>query len=194
MKSFLLLFYLQNREAIGITGPIRFIRDYKTRVDIYMDIVEYHRIDGVFKRVAQWDRIDRLVVTRSSEELKSQKAFNIQTKVFSVVSRIGMPYLELAENASSRQGNDRYEGFVKDFMDEISKLKNFTYKLYLVHGNHHGTHDHVTGKWTGIVGDLLEGVCFIQEKIFQFKKWLYFSQIIYFHPNSIWFSTFRKPI
>lgn len=144
--------------AVGITGPIRFDRDYKTREDFFMDIVEFHRVDGNFKKVAQWNRFDRLVVTRSFEELLSQKAFNIQNKVFSVVSKLGMPYLEMVENGTNLHGNDRYEGFVKDLMDEIARIKNFTYRLYLVHGNHHGYHDHVTGKWTGIVGDLLEGV------------------------------------
>lgn len=132
-----------------------------------MDIVEYHRVDGEFKKVAEWNRYDKLVVTRSFEELQSQKAFNIQHKVFRVVSKIGMPYLDLVENGTNLQGNDRFEGFVKDFMDEIARVKNFTYKLYLVKGNHLGGHDHVTGKWSGIVADLLEGVSLMKfiEKI-----------------------------
>lgn len=122
-----------------------------------MDIVEFHRFDLNFKKVAEWNRIDRLVVTRSFKELESQKAFNIQNKVFSVVSKIGMPYLQLV-NGTNLVGNEKYEGFVKDLMDAIAGLKNFTYELHLVEGNHHGAHDHITGKWNGIVGELLEGV------------------------------------
>lgn len=125
-----------------------------------MDIVELERREHVFKKVAEWNFIGRLIVTRSFEDLLSQKAANIQSKIFTVITRTGMPYLEIVENGTNLTGNDRYEGFVKDFMDEIARVKNFTYKLVLVPGNHHGNHDPVTGKWTGIVGELLEGVQF----------------------------------
>lgn len=176
-KSVNLQFYfpIQDRKALGITGSIRFDRDYKTREEFHMDIVEYNRVDRSFKKVSEWNPIDRLIVTRSFEELLSQKAFNIQNKVFSVVSKIGMPYLELVENGTNLHGNDRYEGFVKDLMDEIARLKNFTYKLYLVHGNHNGAHDHVTGKWNGIVGDILEGV-----RVFEFSLRKTYVNFIYF--------------
>lgn len=146
---------------MGITGPIRFDRDYKTREDFYMDIVEFERRERSFKKVAEWNALDRLIVTRSFEELLSQRTANIQSKVFTVITRTGMPYLEKVENGSNLQGNDRYEGFVKDFMDEIARVKNFTYKLVLVPGNHHGNHDPVTGKWNGIVGEILEGVNYL---------------------------------
>lgn len=70
-----------------------------------------------------------------------------------------MPYLEYAkENGTKLVGNERYEGFVKDFMDAISEVKHFKYKLVLVPDNHYGNEDPITGKWNGMIGELMEGV------------------------------------
>lgn len=143
---------------MGITGPIRFDPHYKTREDFFMDIVEYN--NKMFKKVAEWNAIDRLMVTRSLAELQYVKAANIQSKKFRVVTRLGLPYL-IDLNQTDLYNNDRYAGFVRDFMDEIAKLNNFTYELYIVPGNHHGQHNHITGKWDGIVGEILNGVSII---------------------------------
>lgn len=125
-----------------------------------MEIVELERREHSFKKVAEWSGRTGLVVTRSFEELLSQKAATIQSKVFSVVSKTGMPYLEYrkSEEGVRLTGNDQFEGFVKDFMDEISRVKGFQYRLYIAPDNHQGSHDPVTGKWSGLIGEILEGV------------------------------------
>lgn len=124
-----------------------------------MDIVEYNAPQKSFRKVAKWSARLGLEITRSFEELKSQKAATIRSKVFTVVSRLGMPYLELVQNNGTElTGNERYEGFVRDFMDHIARVKNITYKLVLVPGNHYGKHDPITGKWDGIIGEITEGV------------------------------------
>lgn len=123
-----------------------------------MDVIEYEPNQDVFIKVAQWSAKNGLVVTRSFSELLSQKAATIRSKVFTVITRTGMPYLEYVENGTDLVGNDRYEGFVKDLMDNIARVKNFTYRLVLVPDNHQGSHDPLTGKWTGMIGEILEGV------------------------------------
>lgn len=158
---FFFCFILQSqRPAEGITGNIQFDYFYKTRNEFTMEIVELEKPENVFKKIAEWSAFQRLKVTRSFEELLSQKAATIQNKVFTVVSKLGMPYLEMASTTDDKPltGNDQYEGFVKDLMDEIAKVKNFKYKLVLVPDNHIGTHDPVTGKWSGMIGEILEGV------------------------------------
>lgn len=145
-----------------------------------MDIIELELREHVFKKVAEWNAIDRLIVTRSSEELQSQKAATLQSKVFTVITRTGMPYLELVQSEEILTGNDRYEGFVKDLMDEIAKVKNITYKLKLVSNNQPGRHDPVTGKWNGMIGEVIEGVCIV--------LLVYSLQLITL------FSFFREPI
>lgn len=123
-----------------------------------MDIIELERREHNFKKVAQWNASNQLVITRSTEELQSQKAATIQSKIFTVITRTGMPYLRKIENGESLTGNERYEGFVKDLMDDIARVKNFTYKLELVSDNHYGVHNPVTSKWSGMIGEIIEGV------------------------------------
>lgn len=140
------VFLLQDKEAPGITGKIRFDRYYKTREDFHMDIVEYKQTEENFIKVAQWNATGKLYITRSFEELKMQKAYNIRNKRFKVVTRTGMPFLQLKQNATNLYGNDRYEGFIKDLMDAIAKLKNFKYDFYLVPDGQKVQHDPITGK------------------------------------------------
>lgn len=124
-----------------------------------MNVVELERRGQNFKKVAEWNTIDRLIVTRSFEELQSEKAATIHSKEFIVITRLGMPFLELVQSEDHLVGNDRYEGFSKDLMEEIARVKNFTYQLKLVPDNQPGHHDPVTGKWSGMIGEILEGVC-----------------------------------
>lgn len=142
----------------GITGPISFDNDYSMRDDFRVDIVELERSEHIFKKVAQYNATG-LTVTRSFEELQLQKTATIQSKVFSVVTKTGHPFLTLVENATDLSGNDRFEGFAKDLMDAISREKNFTYKMYVVKDNHPGKHNPETGKWDGMIGEILDGVC-----------------------------------
>lgn len=126
-----------------------------------MDIIELeHRPNmHIFQKVAQWNGRSGFVLTRSSKELQLQRNATIQNKLFRVVTRLGMPYLrEAVSNDIPLTGNDRYEGFIKDLMDEIARAKKFTYVLSVDPMNHYGSYDPHTGKWDGMIGTLLGGV------------------------------------
>lgn len=105
-----------------------------------MELVELEKPENVFKKIAEWTAYGRLKVTRSVEEFLLQKAATIQNKEFVVVTTLGMPYLRNKTNLNGTlfDGNDRYEGFVKDLMDAIAEKKKFKYKFILeeVHGHH----------------------------------------------------------
>ena len=53
-------------------------------------------------------------------------------------------------------GNDRYEGYCADLTSFIAKIIRFDYILKPVDDNKYG--DNKTGKWNGMVGELLTGV------------------------------------
>ena len=55
-------------------------------------------------------------------------------------------------------GNDRFEGFVVDVIDEVSKLLGFKYILRMVGDSNYGSLDPDTGEWNGIIRELLEEV------------------------------------
>lgn len=56
------------------------------------------------------------------------------------------------------EGNDRYEGYSIDLIDEISKILGFKYVFELVGDNAYGSLDKNTKKWNGLVKQLLEHV------------------------------------
>jgi len=52
-------------------------------------------------------------------------------------------------------GNDGYEGFIKDLIEEISKAQGFSYELQLSVDNKYGVEN--GGNWSGLVGMLQRG-------------------------------------
>ncbi len=67
----------------------------------------------------------------------------------------------LKGNHEKRKGNDKYEGYLVDLMDELSKLLDFKYELYLAPDGFYGAKD-ATGEWNGRVKELILGVRLIQ--------------------------------
>lgn len=55
-------------------------------------------------------------------------------------------------------GNDRYEGYSMDLIDAIARKLNFTYVFRLAADNKNGNYDEDKKEWTGIIGDVLNGV------------------------------------
>lgn len=68
------------------------------------------------------------------------------------------PYFMLKESSETLTGNDRFEGFVVDVIDEVSKLLGFNYVLKIVSDNNYGTYNVETGEWNGIIRELLDNV------------------------------------
>lgn len=68
------------------------------------------------------------------------------------------PYFMLKESSEMLMGNDRFEGFVVDVIDEVSKLLGFNYVLKTVGDSNYGSLDPVTGEWNGVIRELLDGV------------------------------------
>lgn len=53
-------------------------------------------------------------------------------------------------------GNDRFEGFCIDLLNEIANIVKFSFKIYLVPDGKYGTLD--KGEWSGLVKELLDKV------------------------------------
>ena len=69
------------------------------------------------------------------------------------------PYVMMVnESDPTLTGNDRFEGFCIDLVNEIARLRNFSVEFDLVEGGSYGGIDPVTGKASGMVKDLLEQV------------------------------------
>ena len=55
-------------------------------------------------------------------------------------------------------GNDRFEGFCLDIIDEMSKMLGFNYVFKPVGDGKHGRINPNTGEWDGMIRELLDGV------------------------------------
>ena len=72
----------------------------------------------------------------------------------------------LKESDQILTGNDRYEGFVFDIIDEISKMLGFHYIFNLVDDGRYGNRNQETGEWNGMIRELLDGVYLFKINIY----------------------------
>ena len=64
----------------------------------------------------------------------------------------------LKETNETLTGNDRFEGFCKDIIHEISEMLGFRYVFKLVDDGNYGNPNPITGEFDGMVRELLDGV------------------------------------
>lgn len=64
----------------------------------------------------------------------------------------------LRQSSVSLKGNEQYEGFGVDLIDELAKLLGFKYEFIIRGDKSNGNRDPVTGTWSGMIGDLQSGV------------------------------------
>ena len=75
---------------------------------------------------------------------------------FVVATVLSDPYTMIKTDAVSegRVGNDRYEGFAVDLINEIAKIVGFNFTIALANGYGSRRQD---GSWTGMIGEIVEG-------------------------------------
>lgn len=78
----------------------------------------------------------------------------------------------LKESDQVLTGNDQYEGFVFDIIDEISKMLGFNYVFKLVEDSRYGSLNKETGEWNGMIKELLDGVGYRQNN---FRNLMYIT-------------------
>lgn len=55
-------------------------------------------------------------------------------------------------------GNEQFEGFTVDLLDELSKILGFKYKIRLVADGSYGSLNKQTGEWNGMIREVIDGV------------------------------------
>lgn len=54
-------------------------------------------------------------------------------------------------------GNDRYEGYAIDLIDELAQLLGFKYEFILQEDGDYGNQIEGTDRWSGMIGAVMEG-------------------------------------
>lgn len=68
------------------------------------------------------------------------------------------PYGMLKDSALQLTGNDRFEGFCIDLIQELSYMLGFKYIFRLQEDKAYGTYSNITKSWDGMIGEILAGV------------------------------------
>ncbi len=66
------------------------------------------------------------------------------------------PFVMLKQSESPLLGNDRYEGYCIDMLDEIARIRKFNYTIMEVKDGAYGSMEN--NQWNGMVGELVRGV------------------------------------
>lgn len=69
----------------------------------------------------------------------------------------------LKENVATLHGNDRFEGFGIELIDELSKMLGFNYTFVLQEDGSYGTLNKETKEWNGMMREIIDGVCIAQQ-------------------------------
>lgn len=64
----------------------------------------------------------------------------------------------LKESETQLFGNEQYEGFGIDLIEEMAALTGFNYTFTLQEDKKNGVRDPLTGKWSGMIGKVMYGV------------------------------------
>ena len=161
----------------GLTGIVEF-DSLGFRTNFGLDIVELNTAG--LSKVGSWSKNTGTNYTRTPEDLAAKSVIGLRNQTlivsFAMVSncyRISSfesnfesfqndPYIMLKESAESLTGNDQYEGFCIDLLNEIAQILGFTYILRQAPNNGYGSRNQETGEWNGMIRELLEQVSFVE--------------------------------
>ncbi|XP_042233937.1 glutamate receptor ionotropic, kainate 2-like isoform X3 [Homarus americanus] len=154
-----LINYMKLVKMPGLTGPIEFDA-LGFRTDFNLDIVELGMKnltkENEVVKVGTWNRKTGTNYTRSYQDTQKKIVDGLQNKTLIVSFAYNDPYIMLKESSEQLSGNDRFEGFCIDLLNEISSILKFNYTLIPVPGNAYGTRNQDTGEWNGMIKELLE--------------------------------------
>jgi len=75
---------------------------------------------------------------------------------FQLVSLQSSPYCMRKDSSEQLSGNDQFEGYAIDLIEEISKILGFNYTFKLVPDGRYGSLNRETKEWDGMMRELLE--------------------------------------
>ncbi|XP_066275122.1 glutamate receptor 2-like [Branchiostoma lanceolatum] len=160
-----MLQFIKQVDTGGVTGPIRFT-SAGARADAKYHIVNL-REDG-WQTVGSWDLQGRLTILPGAEVRFAGGAAEVVPSVTDLSTRhlravtIAAPgFVEVSDadqEGNVLTGNNRFKGFCMDLLAWMSSELGFTYELYAVADGEYGRYRDDTGAWTGMVGDVVDGV------------------------------------
>lgn len=82
-------------------------------------------------------------------------------KLYLIILFQSAPYEMLKESSEQLEGNNRYEGFGIELIDELAKINEFNYTFEIQADGVYGSYDKNTGKWNGMMEKVMDGVIIV---------------------------------
>ncbi|KAK9303596.1 hypothetical protein QLX08_004759 [Tetragonisca angustula] len=145
--------FMRVTEMEGLTGLIKF-DTAGFRSDFQLDVVRVTE-DGL-KKIGVWNSTSNVEWLLEAHVPNPGAELTLQNKTFIILIAINQPYGMLKKSADTMSGNDRYEGFCIDIIQELSKMLGFNYTFEVQTDNVYGSKK--GKKWTGMLGKIIAGV------------------------------------
>ncbi|XP_054163695.1 glutamate receptor ionotropic, kainate 2-like [Oppia nitens] len=152
-----LINFMKASNVVGLSGPLKLDRNGQ-RSDFTLDVLELKKTG--FEVMAKWTKQDGIKSTTNYTSVLQEVLEIMKTKVLRVTVPIQKPYVFLKENHDQLEGNDRFEGFCVDLLQEIASVfetvfkSRFQYVYQIIPKNNYGR-PNKDGEWNGMIGDLL---------------------------------------
>ncbi|XP_078667093.1 glutamate receptor ionotropic, kainate 1-like isoform X2 [Branchiostoma floridae x Branchiostoma belcheri] len=156
----LVLDYLKQVEEDGVMRRLRFSGHGHPNNPSYGIM---NLLCSGWKKVGSWSEDTRLIMHHPVRFMGGADSvvdyvsdlMNRTLKVVTIEEPPFIFYSEKDEHGRPRKGNDRFYGFCKDMLEHFSKHLGFKYEMYMVEDKNFGARDPVTGRWNGMVRDLV---------------------------------------
>ncbi|XP_065349447.1 glutamate receptor ionotropic, kainate 2-like [Cloeon dipterum] len=152
--GFSLVNFMKSTEIKGTTGVTRFDNE-GFRSHLVLDIVELN-YDGLVS-IGSWNSTDGVNLTRVHKAAIQEGSESLQNKTFVVMTALSDPYGMLKETSLKLNGNDRFEGFGTELIQEISMMLGFNYTFKLQDDGVYGSINKQTGQWNGMLREIIDG-------------------------------------
>ncbi|KAJ4452356.1 hypothetical protein ANN_03889, partial [Periplaneta americana] len=130
----------------GLTGIVQFDNE-GFRSNIVLDIMELTEVG--LMRVGSWNSTEGLNITRAMPPSVAHDSDSLQNRTFIVLTALSEPYGMLRRSSESLTGNDRFEGFGIQLIQELSLMLGFNYTFQLEQA--YGSYNKETGEWNGMI-------------------------------------------
>ncbi|XP_060525036.1 glutamate receptor ionotropic, kainate 2-like isoform X3 [Cylas formicarius] len=140
----------------GITGQIQFDNEGFRR-NFVLEVVEL--TPAGLSVVGQWNSsVGELKVDRSRVRVHQEPAIaNPFNRTFTVITTLTAPYAMLKETTAQLTGNDRFEGFCVDVIQELSAMLGFNYTFIIQADGANGDLNRITYEWNGMIREIIDG-------------------------------------
>ncbi|XP_048512589.1 glutamate receptor ionotropic, kainate 2-like [Athalia rosae] len=148
-----LMNFMRSTEMRGLTGLIKFDpAGYRSNFEL--DVVSL--TDEGLVKIGMWNTSNGIEYLPKINPLSDSADISLRNRTFRVLISLTPPYGMLKESATMETGNDRFEGFGIDIIQELSKQLGFNYTFEVQTDNVYGSKDPVTGQWNGMVKKIME--------------------------------------